>query len=163
MHSANLPRIGGIIESSHLCLVRLLGMQDAAGGAGIAIRTFGDAGINIEFISESSDGSGTANIAVVIGRTDLDRLDEVVARLERESSALQVSTMDDVAVVGVHGPYFREVPGVAAAFFSALGEEGVNVLAIASSISSLCCVVGDADRAAARKSILDVFSPPADH
>lgn len=163
MHSATLPRIGGIIESSHLCLVRLVGMEDAAGGAGVAVRVFGDAGINIELISESADATAMANISIVIGRTDLDRLDEVVEALRRECSAASIKTVEDVAVVGVHGPYFREVPGVASAFFTALGEEGVNVLAIASSVSSLCCVVSDADRAAVRKSILEVFAPPLGH
>jgi aspartate kinase len=162
IHKGRSLRIGGIIEEPNLCLVKVLGIPDKVGGAAAAVRSFGKVGVNIEFISESADVSGLANITVAIGMSDLDRFAEHMSVLQRETGAVRVEKRAGCAVVGVYGPHFREIPGVAAMLFSALSEADVNLLAIASSISSLCCVVADKDRAAARKAILVAFETTAE-
>jgi len=157
MNSNGLLRIGGIIESPNIALVRLLGMPDRAGAAGAAVRIFAEAGVNIEFISESSDSGGTANLAVGISMSDIDRLEERMHALRRETGASTVTVGPGCALIGLHGQHFGEIPGVASRLFSAVGSSGVNILAIASSLSSMCCVVHDEDRARARAAIIDVF------
>jgi aspartate kinase len=157
MMTGSLLRVGGIIESPSIALVRMLGMPDTAGAAARAVGVFSDAGVNIEFISESADAHGTANLVVGISMSDMDRLDENLPRLRNVTSATTVTILTGCALLGLHGPQFGEIPGVAARFFGALGATGVNILAIASSLSSMCCAVSDADRNVVRKAILETF------
>ena len=56
----------------------------------------------------------------------------------------EVIQRSDVALISVFGPDFRERPGIAGTMFSALGERGINILVISTSISTLSCVI-DAD------------------
>ena len=62
-----------------------------------------------------------------------------------------VSHMDGVSIVAVVGAGMRGHPGIAARVFGALGDEGVNVIAIAQGSSecnmSLVLSNGDVDRA----------------
>ena len=51
-----------------------------------------------------------------------------------------------VARIAIFGPDFRERPGIAGIMFSALAAEGINILAISTSISTVSCIV-DLDRA----------------
>lgn len=157
MYNGKQLRVGGLVESGNLCLVRILGMPDKAGGAASAVRVFGRAGINIEFLSESQDPFGGANITAAISMTDLDRLEELTPSVRRETTSTQVLVEPNCAVVGMYGPELREIAGVATRMFSAFGERNINILAIATSHSSLCCIVKDKDRTAAVSAITSTF------
>jgi len=161
MFNGKQLRIGGVVESSNLCVVRILGMPDKAGGAASAVKVFGRAGVNIEFLAESRDPSGGANVTAAILMTDMDRLDALLSEIRRETTTSYVESEPDCAVVGIYGPEVREIPGVATKLFAAFGERNINILGIATSLSSLCCVVRERDRAAAVSAISATFEVPA--
>jgi aspartokinase len=121
------------------------------------VRVFGAAGINLEFITESSDASGFANITAAVGQRDEDRVEELLPLIRRETRSIKVDHQPGCLMLGVSGQALRGVPGVAGRLFSAFGESQVNLLAIASSMSSLCCVVRQQDRAKAVQVFSDVF------
>lgn len=149
--------VGGLFESRNVCLVRIQGMNDQAGGAARAVRIFGTAGINIEFISESVDAGGYANITAAISMSDEDRLEELLPAIQRETTSLKVSREPNCSVLGIYGPDLRGIPGVATRLFAAFGEANINLLAISSSLSSLCLVVSEKEHRNAVSVISSVF------
>jgi len=88
----------------------------------------------------------------------------VIAALEQEMAGElarrdidRIWSMDDVVVVTAVGAGLRSTPGIAARVFSALGEGGINVVAIAqgSSECNLSLVVVGEDAAGAVRQIHD--------
>ena len=60
------------------------------------------------------------------------------------------------------GPHFRERPGCGAAACAAIAKEGVNILAISTSLSSIACMVDGAELAATVRSLQRTFELPND-
>ena len=71
----------------------------------------------------------------------------------------RVSIEPDVVIVAVVGEGMRGTPGIAARLFSALGENDVNVIAVAqgSSETNISLVLGAADADAGMRYIHDAF------
>ncbi len=150
--TANVAKAISAIKGLTLITVEGRGML---GVPGIAARTFSAvarAGANVLMISQSSSEQ---SISFVV--RDSER-DAVVAQLELEMSRELASHHIDrvradtgVVIVAVVGAAMKGTPGIAARIFTALGEAGINVIAIAQGSSecniSLVVAQGDADQA----------------
>ena len=136
------------------------GMQ---GIPGIAAKTFdvvADQQANVLMISQASSEN---NICFVLSAAEAPR---VVAALR---SALEfelmrghieeISAEQQVAIVAAVGDRMRGTPGIAATVFGALGEAGINVIAISqgSSERNISLVVTERDAAAAVSAIHRAF------
>jgi aspartate kinase len=136
--------------------VRKVSMLTVAGRGmigvpGIAGRTFlaaANAGANILMISQSSSEQSMCFVV-----TD-EKAHQAKAAVELELAAEivrhnidSIEIADDIVIVTVVGAGMRGTPGVAGRVFSALGENTVNVLAIAqgSSECSISFVVAEGD------------------
>ncbi len=71
-----------------------------------------------------------------------------------------VTTFTGLAILNIEGAGMIGVPGTAERAFAALKQSGVSVVMISqgSSEHSICCVIRDADSAAARKAVLEAFT-----
>lgn len=150
--TANVAKAISAIKGLTLITVEGRGML---GVPGIAARTFSAvarAGANVLMISQSSSEQ---SISFVV--RDSER-DAVVAQLELEMSRELASHHIDrvradtgVVIVAVVGAAMKGTPGIAARIFTALGDAGINVIAIAQGSSecniSLVVAQGDADQA----------------
>jgi len=120
----------------------------------------GGGGINIELVVQSFDLEETGNYALVIAQKDLDHALGLLEDIKPHIEAKAVSYAPDVAVISVFGPHLREKPLVPGAMFSALAAVGVGPLAIATSISSVSCVVEGLNLDPAVDALMDVFDAP---
>lgn len=133
------------------------------GVPGIAARTFSAVartGVSVLMISQASSEQ---SICFVIPAADasqvLDSLHEEMERELRRGYIDRIWSQDDIVIVAVVGAAMRGTPGIAARVFGALGEAGINVIAIAQGSSevniSLVVAVDRADEAVRR--IHDAF------
>jgi aspartokinase len=120
----------------------------------------GGGGINIELVVQCFDMDDNGNFALVIAQKDLDHALGLMEELKPAIDAKAVSYAPDVAVISVFGPHLREKPLVPGRMFTALGAMGVGPLAIATSISSVSCVVEGANLDAAVNALMEVFDAP---
>ena len=125
------------------------------GVPGIAARTFSAVASQGASVLMISQASSEQSICFVIPTAAVP---PVIAALENEMAGElarrdidRIWSMDDVVVVTAVGAGLRSTPGIAARVFSALGDGGINVVAIAqgSSECNLSLVVGGADAASA--------------
>jgi len=136
------------------------------GVPGIAARTFSAVartGASVQMISQSSSEQS-------ICFTIPSKLSEdVVASLEAEMSLElyrkdidRIWSRDQVVILSIIGAGMREIPGVSARIFGALGKANINVIAIAqgSSEYSLSLVLDQADANSAVRAIHDEIIPP---
>lgn len=134
-------KIGGVMQSEGRALLRILSVPDRPGVAGTLLSILGQNGVNIEFLVEGSDIEGYGNFAICIDQKDLDSALGILESVKNSIDARGVSYVPDVAVLSVFGPHLREKPRVPGAMFNALASNGINIIAISTSISSVSCVV----------------------
>ncbi|MDX1688386.1 MAG: aspartate kinase, monofunctional class [Candidatus Promineifilaceae bacterium] len=140
------------IESLSLLTVEGKGMM---GVPGIAARTFSAVareGVNVLLISQASSEQSIC-FSVPAGDTDAvtSGLEAEFAEELRRRDIDRVWALQPVSIVTVVGAGMRGTPGIAGRIFSALGREGINIIAIAqgSSECSISLVVDAADTAGA--------------
>jgi aspartokinase/homoserine dehydrogenase 1 len=152
------------------CVITLEG-RGMMGIPGIAARTFGAVartGTSVAMISQaSSEQSICFVVPLVAGAAVMNALENEF-RLELIRRDIDsVSASADSAVVTVVGAGMRHTPGIAGRVFGALGQAGVNVVAIAQGSSecsiSLVVAAAEADDAvrAVHSLIVAGFVPPA--
>jgi len=117
-------------------------------------------GINVLLISQASSQQ---SICFVVQQKDAERvrraLEDEFARERRQGDISQIEKQNGVAIVAAVGEGMRGTPGVAGRLFSALGREGINVIAIAqgSSERNISFVVSERDRASAVRALHKEF------
>ncbi|MCS7220450.1 MAG: aspartate kinase [Anaerolineae bacterium] len=128
------------------------------GVPGIAARTFqavASVGANVLMISQSSSEQ---SICFVIPQADTARVLEALRQAmayELERRLIDsIHGEDGIVIVAVVGSAMKGTPGIAAKVFGALGDAGINVIAIAQGSSeaniSLVVAQGDSDEAVRR-------------
>jgi len=160
--SAPAVKATGILLFRGLAEVGLIAMPDRPGLASTVLASLSDREINTPFVVELTDLGGTSHIALCVRERDLDQALEVLGELAKRLHAQRVVKRRGVAVAAVHGPHFRERPGCAAAACAAIAKEGVNILAISTSLSSIACMVDGADLAATVRALQRTFELPDD-
>ncbi len=143
--------ITGIASIPGVALINVEG-SGMMGVPGIASRVFlalGKARINVIMISQASSEH---SICIVIREKEARRaLDALENELRPEITAKKIQNFDlmnKLEIVAVIGENMRGTPGISGRLFSALGEERVNVLAIAqgSSERNISFVIADKDK-----------------
>lgn len=153
-------KIGGIIQSKHLSQVGVMSAPDQPGLAGKVLDALGKEGINIQFIVQSNDLSGRGNIVFCVDRGDLEKTLAVLRQVQPSAGFRTVLHYPSVAILSVFGPHFREKPAIAGTLFTALGDAGINILAISTSISTLSCVIEESLLPEAVSAISEAFELP---
>lgn len=153
-------KVGGIMQSDGRALLRVLAVPAQPGASAAVLAALGEAGINIELIVHGFDLDENANFGLVIGSKDLDHALGVLEAVKVELSAAAVAYTPDVAIISVFGPHLREKPIIPGAILGALASVGVIALAIATSISSVSCVVEGAMLDTALEALGTVLDAP---
>jgi aspartokinase len=153
-------KIGGIVENHNLTLYRITSLNDKPGAAGAVLKIFAQNNINLEYISESSTANGSAVMAICIKSDKSQKLDELLKADSLLFSHLRIKKIENVTVIGIYGPHFREKPFLAAKFCTILGSADVNLLGISSSISSICGVISSQEVELAKDALLQEFELP---
>lgn len=161
--AAGSPRaITGISSINQICLLTLQG-SGLFGVPGIAARLFGamaQAGVNIVIITQGSSES-SITFAVQPAQAKLARkaAEKEFAHEIRENWVEPLKIEDNLSVVAIVGENMRYQPGVAGRLFSALGKNGINVVAIAQGSSELnvSVVIGATDETKALNAIHEAF------
>ena len=151
-------KIGGIIEQTHLTLYTISAIKNQPGAAAHLINTFAEHRINLAYITECASQADTAVLAFCTDCADKEKVDNLL--LNSSGVAPENISRQDVALIGIYGPHFREKPSIAVNVFKALGKAGINILGISSSISTISCVVRLREADKAKRALLNYFELP---
>lgn len=136
----NKLRVKGISSINDVCLLNIQG-SGLVGVTGISSRLFSSLahhGINIILITQASSEH---SICLAVS-PDQAKSAKIVIEEEffYEIQAKKISEVkieEDLAVVAIIGENMRETPGISGKMFSALGKNGINIVAIAQGSSEL--------------------------
>jgi aspartate kinase len=138
-------KASGIVATTGLSMIGVMALPDTPGVASTVLGAIGARGINVEFVVELSDHEGRSHILFCVRSAHLADATAAIADIAAKLNSPHIVGREDVALVAVYGPHFKDKPGCAAQAFSAIAEAGVNILAISTSVSSITSMV-DAPR-----------------
>ena len=133
------------------------------GVPGIAARTFDAVARQRANVLMISQGSSEQSICFVVpeseGEAVIAALREEFGRELAQQMIEEIGSQSDIVIVAVIGAGMKGTPGIAARVFSALGAQGINVIAIAqgSSEANISLVVLQASADDAIRAIHDTF------
>ncbi len=153
-------RIGGIMQNAHLALLSVTAVPDRPGIAAAILSGLGDRKVNVQFIVQCIDQNQRDQVALCVDRDDIATAMETVDQIAPEIDAGKVISQPEAAIVSIFGPDFRERPGIAGAMFKALADNGINILAISTSISTVSCVIKSDDLESALNALRATFDLP---
>jgi len=153
-------KIGGIIQNTSLAEVGVLGIPDRPGTAAAILGALGKARINVQFVVQCIDMSHRDHVVFCVHEDDLDATLEIMNEVKEYICAECVVSRPQVAIVSIFGPDFRERPAIAGTMFEALAAQGINILAISTSISTVSCVIDSERMADAVTALKETFDLP---
>lgn len=153
-------KIGGIIQSRQLAKVGVMSVANQPGVAGTILEALGKKGINVQFIVQLVDLCGRGNVIFCVEQRDLQATLQVLTRVQSSVDSERIIYHSPVGIISIFGPHFRERPSIAGMMFTALGDAGINILAISTSISTLSCVIEEDLLPEAVRAISQVFELP---
>ncbi|MEI6408932.1 MAG: bifunctional aspartate kinase/homoserine dehydrogenase I [Bacteroidota bacterium] len=154
--------VKGISSINQICLLTLQG-SGLFGVPGVAARLFGalaNAGINVVIITQgSSESSITFAVSPAQAKLAQMALEKEFLYELRGHLVEPLKIEEDLSVVAIVGENMRYRPGVAGRLFQALGQNGINIVAIAQGSSELnvSIVIGAQDETKALNAIHEAF------
>ena len=133
-------KITGVTSITDIALITLEG-SGLMGKPGIAARMFTALGrdrINIVMITQASSEH---SICIAVKEQDTKAASKALSEeFEKEINALQIKAIraeKELSMIAVIGEKMKSMPGVSGSLFKALGNNGINVVAIAQGSSEL--------------------------
>jgi aspartate kinase len=126
--------VSGIAYAKDEAKITLLKIADKPGVAASIFGPLAEASINVDMIVQnlSADGKFT-DITFTVQEAELPRALNVLRSVQKQLGAFDIKSSSEVSKVSVIGIGMRSHAGVAAQMFKALGEKGINILAISTS------------------------------
>lgn len=148
--------ISGVFVSGPLSLVTVYGtgLLGSVGISAIIFKKLADKGVNIHFISQSLS---EYSISFAVKRVKEQLAEKVLKTLideKTQSQFFDISySMKPVKIVSVYGQGMKNIPGISGQIYTALGKEGINVIAASQGGEELSISIvvaeGDVNRAQA--------------
>lgn len=135
------PIISGVAHDRTESLVTVRGVADEPGMAARVFTRLAELGVNVDMIVQAGASTGTADISFTIPGSAATRVEEA---LTNEQDSLGYKSFDvnpNVGKVAVVGVGMKTHSGLAARFFQALSEKGINVLMISTSEIRIAALV----------------------
>jgi aspartokinase len=153
-------KIGGLIENSNLTMYRITSIRDEPGASAEILKLFAREKISLQYITETSIPEATATMSLCINANEEENIDRFFRENDQIMKQVNITKIANVSVIGIYGPHFREKPILAALFCKILGAAGINILGLASSISSISSVIASDQLHHAKNALLEEFELP---
>ncbi|MBB5871202.1 aspartate kinase [Allocatelliglobosispora scoriae] len=139
--------ITGVAHDRSEAKITIVGVPDTPGFAAKIFETVAGAETNLDMIVQnvSTEGTGRTDISFTLPKTDGPTAMAALSRIQELVGFKGLLFDDHVGKVSLVGAGMRSHPGVAAKFFAALGEAGVNIEMISTSEIRVSVVCRDTD------------------
>ncbi|WP_300765933.1 ACT domain-containing protein [uncultured Bifidobacterium sp.] len=136
------PVISGVAHDRSECLVTLRAVHDEPGMAAKVFTALAEEGVNVDMIVQASASTGTVDISFTVPESSSRSVEEVLKENRDVLGYQAVDVNPRVGKVAVVGVGMKTHSGLAAKFFTALSEHGINVLMISTSEIRIAALVG---------------------
>jgi aspartate kinase len=157
--SVEQAMITGVAHDRSEAKITIVGVPDEPGEAARIFETVALAETNIDMIVQnvSTEGTGRTDISFTLPKSDGPAAMAALQKVQEKVGFRSLLFDDHIGKVSLIGAGMRSHPGVAATFFAALAEAGVNIEMISTSEIRVSVVCRDTDLDAAVRAVHEAF------
>lgn len=133
--------VSGVAYDKDQVKVTVTGVPDKPG---VAARIFNEISTNniiVDMIIQNIGEGGLADLSFTVPKTDSRKIAELMRKVVAEVGARGVTVKEDIAKISIVGVGMRSHSGVAARMFSAMANEGINIMMISTSEIKISIVI----------------------
>ncbi len=151
--------ITGVAHDRSEAKITIVGVPDEPGMAARIFEIVASAETNLDMIVQnvSTEGTGRTDISFTLPKADGAAAMAVLAKAQEKVGFKTLLFDDHIGKVSLIGAGMRSHPGVAAKFFAAMADAGVNIEMISTSEIRVSVVCRDTDLDAAVRGVHDAF------
>lgn len=135
------PIISGIAFNRDEAKLTILGVPDEPGIASKILSPIGAANVEVDMIIQNVEEDGTTDFTFTVNRGELAKAKSILEATAKEIGAREVATRGDIVKVSIVGVGMRSHAGVASKMFTALADEGINILMISTSEIKISVII----------------------
>ena len=135
------PIISGIAFNRDEAKLTILGVPDEPGIASKILSPIGAANVEVDMIIQNVEEDGTTDFTFTVNRGELAKAKSILEATAKEIGAREVATRSDIVKVSIVGVGMRSHAGVASKMFTALADEGINILMISTSEIKISVII----------------------
>lgn len=137
------PIVSGIAFNRDEAKVTVAGIPDTPGVAAKILAPIGAANIEVDVIVQNVSADNTTDLTFTVNKNDMAKAVAVLENVAREIGAREVRSNDKIAKVSIVGVGMRSHAGVASRMFTALAEDGINILMITTSEIKISVIIDE--------------------
>ncbi len=149
--------VSGVAADKNVSRISIMGIKDEPGKAFEIFSLMAKEKVSVDIILQSNGYDGRQNISFTIGRDDLELALKALEKHKERLTAQEIVHDDSVAKLSIVGAGMASNPGVAAMFFEAMYDAGVNIQMISTSEIKITVLIAKDDIDAAMVAVHDKF------
>lgn len=149
--------VSGVAADKKVSRISVMGIKDEPGKAFEVFSLMAKEKVSVDIILQSEGADGRQNISFTIGEDDLDMALKALEKNKARLTAQEIIHDENTAKLSIVGAGMATNPGVAAMFFEAMYDAGVNIQMISTSEIKITVLISRDDVDVAMKAVHDKF------
>ena len=149
--------VSGVAADKKVSRISVMGIKDEPGKAFEVFSLMAKEKVSVDIILQSTGADGRQNISFTIGEEDLDLALKALEKNKARLTAQEIVHDENTAKLSIVGAGMATNPGVAAMFFEAMYDAGVNIQMISTSEIKITVLIAKDDVDVAMKTVHDKF------
>ena len=149
--------VSGVAADKKVSRISIMGINDEPGKAFEVFSLMAKEKVSVDIILQSTGADGKQNISFTIGEDDLDIALKALEKNKERLTAREIVHDENTAKPSIVGAGMATNPGVAAMFFEAMYDAGVNIQMISTSEIKITVLIAKDDVDAAMVAVHDKF------
>ena len=149
--------VSGVAADKKGSRISIMGINDEPGKAFEVFSLMAKEKVSVDIILQSTGADGKQNISFTIGEDDLDIALKALEKNKERLTAREIVHDENTAKLSIVGAGMATNPGVAAMFFEAMYDAGVNIQMISTSEIKITVLIAKDDVDAAMVAVHDKF------
>ncbi|MEO0076107.1 MAG: ACT domain-containing protein [candidate division WOR-3 bacterium] len=130
-----------ITAKTDLAKITLTNVPDRPGVASEIFTLLGEAGFNIETITQTSSRKNYCDVAFTIKENEIEKVLEYLLKNLQGFKITDAIIDQNIALITIYGQKLATTPGIAGKIFAIVAQKGVNIENISASLNMISFII----------------------
>jgi aspartokinase len=149
-------KIYDILHNENLCQIKLATRNNDC--LKTLFNLLGSREVKIKFFAFHQDEHKISQLTFCIEKSELKTTQKILTEMPLEEKDIHIDPR--VGMVAIYGPHFVEKPGIIDMMHSAVSSQGINILAISTTVSTSFFIIHSSDVVRAVSCLNEMFEIP---
>lgn len=149
--------ISGITQDKNQAKITIARVPDRPGVAAKIFNLIGEHDIIVDMIVQNISTEGFTDMTFTVPRTDFKKTIQITKQIAKELGAREVISDNKISKISLVGVGMKTHSGIASKMFTALADEGINIIMISTSEIKISCVIEEKYTELAVRTLHDAF------